>query len=212
VGVEPEGAPSMTKALQKGRVITLNNIDSFIDGAAVKRVGDITFDICKDNFHEVVTVPEGLVCSKMLKLYTNDAIVAEPAGALSLAALPLYEKAIQGKNVVCIVSGSNNDISRLEEIKERALLYEGLKHYFIIRFPQRAGALRQFVVDILGPDDDITHFEYFKKHNREQGPAVVGVELKNKEDFRPLLDRIRQNGFMGEYLNEKSDLFQFLVG
>ncbi len=212
VGVEPEGAPSMKAALQKGSVTTLKKIDSFIDGAAVKRVGELTFEICKNYFHEVITVPEGLVCSKMLKLYTNDSIVAEPAGALSLAALPLYEKEIKGKNVVCIVSGSNNDISRLEEIKERALLYEGLKHYFIIRFPQRAGALKQFVVDILGPDDDITHFEYFKKHNRELGPAVVGIELKYKEDFGPLLDRIKKKGFMGEYLNEKSDLFQFLVG
>lgn len=212
VGVEPEGAPSMKTAIHNGRVTTLKKIDSFIDGAAVKRVGEITFEICKDYLYDVITVPEGLVCSKMLKLYNNDAIVAELAGALSLAALPIYEKEIKGKNVICILSGSNNDISRLEEIKERALLYEGLKHYFIIRFPQRAGALKQFVVDILGPDDDITHFEYFKKHNREQGPAVVGIEIKSREDFGPLIDRIKKNGFMGEYLNEKSDLFQFLIG
>ena len=212
VGVEPEGAPSMKTTIHGGSVTTLKKIDSFIDGAAVKRVGEITFEICKDYLDDMITVPEGLVCSNMLLLYNNDAIVAEPAGALSLAALPLYEKEIKGKNVICIVSGSNNDISRLEEIKERALLYEGLKHYFIIRFPQRAGALKQFVVDILGPDDDITHFEYFKKHNREQGPAVVGIELKSRKDFAPLMDRIRKNGFMGEYLNEKSDLFQFLIG
>ena len=113
--------------------------------------------------------------------------------------------------MVCIVSGSNNDITRTEEIKERSLLYEGLKHYFIIRFPQLAGALRTFVDIVLGPNDDITHFEYSKKTNREKGPAVIGIEVQKKDDFYGLVNRMNENGFVFEYLNEQPDLFQFLI-
>jgi threonine dehydratase len=156
-------------------------------------------------------VPEGKICTKILDLYNRDAIVIEPAGALSIAALDFYADKIIGKNVVCIVSGSNNDITRTEEIKERSLLYEGLKHYFIVRFPQRSGALRTFVDVVLGPNDDITHFEYSKKTNREKGPAVIGIELQKKEDFDGLINRMQENGFIYEYLNEKPDLFQFLI-
>ena len=149
--------------------------------------------------------------TKILELYNQDAIVIEPAGALSIAALDFYADKIKGKNVVCIVSGSNNDITRTEEIKERSLLFEGLKHYFIVRFPQRAGALKTFVDLVLGPKDDVTHFEYNKKTNREMGPAVVGIELQNREDFDGLIARMEEHGFIYEYLNEKPDLFQFLV-
>jgi threonine dehydratase len=118
---------------------------------------------------------------------------------------------IKGKNVVCIISGGNNDITRTAEIKERALLYSSLKHYFIVTFPQRAGALREFVVDILGPNDDITHFEYTKKVSREKGVAVVGIELKSFNDLEPLIAKMKQHNFYGDYLNDKPDLFQFLV-
>ena len=211
IGVEPEGAASMKLSIEKGVNTTLQEIDKFIDGASVKRVGDITFSICKDYLYDVVSVPKGKVCSTMLKLYDQDAIVVEPAGALSIAALDSYNDEIEGKNVVCLVSGSNNDITRMEEIKELSLLYEGLKHYFIVRFPQRAGALKEFVDEILGPEDDITHFEYVKKHNRDKGPSVVGIELKDKKDFEPLLKRIKDRGFYGEYLNDRPDLFQYLV-
>ncbi|WP_319229093.1 threonine ammonia-lyase [Draconibacterium orientale] len=211
IGVEPAGAPSMQKSLEANSVIKLENIDKFVDGAAVQRVGEITFEICKQVVDEYQSVPEGKICTKILELYNRDAIVIEPAGALSIAALDFYREEIKGKNVVCIVSGSNNDITRTEEIKERSLLYEGLKHYFIVRFPQRAGALRTFVDVVLGPTDDVTHFEYSKKTNREKGPAVIGIEVQKKEDFNGLVKRMDENGFIYEYLNEKADLFQFLI-
>ncbi len=211
IGVEPEGVPSMKKSLEKGKVITLESIDKFVDGAAVQRVGEITFEICKNYDGRVVVVPEGKICTHILELYNLDAIVVEPAGALSMAALDCCTEDIKGKNVVCILSGSNNDITRTEEIKERSMLYEGLKHYFIVRFPQRSGALRDFVDKVLGLTDDITLFEYQKKTSRETGPALIGVELQKKEDFEGLQKRMKENGFMVEYLNKKPDLFQYLI-
>ena len=211
IGVEPEGAPSMLESLKANRQVTLKHIDKFVDGAAVKRVGDKTLPICKQHLEAMITVPEGKVCQTILDMYNRDAIVVEPAGALSITALDAYADVIKGKRVVCIVSGSNNDITRTAEIKERALLYANLKHYFIVRFPQRAGALKEFVADILGPDDDITHFEYTKKTNRENGAAVVGVELKSQGDLEPLITKMKLHKFYGDYLNDKPDLFQFLV-
>ena len=211
IGVEPKGAPSMQKSFEVGKVIRLEKIDKFVDGAAVQKVGELTFEICKQVVDDIILVPEGRVCTKILELYNQNAIVLEPAGALSITALDFYRKNIKGKNVVCVVSGSNNDITRTEEIKERSLLYEGLKHYFIVRFPQRAGALRTFVDIVLGPTDDITHFEYSKKNNREKGPAVIGIEVQKREDYFGLIQRMEENGFVYEYLNEKRDLFQFLV-
>ncbi len=211
IGVEPAGAPSMKTAIEKNKNVCLKSIEKFVDGAAVKQVGNLTFEICKKNLDDMITVPEGKVCQTILDLYNKDAIVVEPAGALTLTALDFYADKIKGKNVVCVISGSNNDITRTAEIKERALLYNGLKHYFIIRFPQRAGALREFVVDVLGTRDDITHFEYSKKHNRENAPALVGVELKNKKDLQPLIERMKEKNFFGDYLNDKPDLFQYLV-
>lgn len=211
IGVEPEGAPSMKTSITKGINTELGQIDRFIDGAAVKRVGDLTFAICREYLYDMVTVPEGKVCQIMLDLYNRDAIVVEPAGALTLAVLDDFREEIKGKNVVCVISGSNNDITRMAEIKERALLYGKLKHYFIIRFPQRPGALRQFVVEILGPNDDITHFEYSKKSSKENAPAVVGIELKDSADLEPLIKRMKDNHFFGEYINDKPDLFQYLI-
>lgn len=211
IGVEPEGAPSMTRALNEGNVVELERIDRFVDGAAVQKVGSRNFKICQENLDEMVTVPEGKICQTILDLYNKDAIVIEPAGAMSIAILDTFAEEIKGKNVVCIVSGSNNDITRTAEIKERALLYAGLKHYFIVRFPQRAGALKEFVAEILGPNDDITHFEYSKKHHRENGPAVVGIELKDPADFSQLVERMKTKNFFGQYLNDKPDLFQFLI-
>ncbi len=211
IGVEPKGAPSMQKAIEANQVVRLTQIENFVDGAAVKRVGDKNFAICKENLHDMITVDEGKICQTILDLYNKDAIVVEPAGALSIAALDAYKEQIVGKNVVCVVSGSNNDITRTAEIKERALLYANLKHYFIIKFPQRAGALKEFVAEILGPNDDITHFEYTKKTNRENGAAVVGLELKSSDDLDPLISRMKEKKFFGDYLNNKPDLFQFLV-
>ena len=211
IGVEPEGAPSMSKSIEANKIIELKEIERFVDGAAVRRVGDKNFEICKQNLDAVVTVPEGKICQVILELYNKDAIVAEPAGALSLTALDAYAEKIKGKNVICLISGSNNDITRTPEIKERALLHANLKHYFLIKFPQRAGALREFVVKILGKDDDITHFEYTKKVNRENDVAVVGVQLKSPKDLKPLITKMKLHNFYGDYLNNKPDLFQFLV-
>lgn len=211
IGVEPEGAPSMSTSIKNGENTKLTSIDKFVDGAAVQKVGDLTFSVCKEALDDMLLVPEGKVCETILKLYNKDAIVVEPAGALTLAALDQYEEQIKGKNVVCIVSGSNNDIVRMEEIKERALLYQGLKHYFIVNFPQRAGALKEFVNEVLGPNDDITFFEFSQKTNREKGPAVVGIQLKNNEDLQPLMLRMMDKGILGEYLNGKPHLLKIIV-
>lgn len=211
IGVEPAGAPAMYQSIQKNEVVELGKIDKFVDGAAVKKVGYKTFQLCKENLTEVALVEEGKVCTELIRMYNENGIVLEPAGALSIAVLEQYKSEIAGKNVVCILSGSNNDITRTEEIRERSLLDEGLKHYFMIRFPQRAGALKEFLVEVLGPDDDIVHFEYSKRTSREKGPAVVGIELKKKEDFDPLMKRMKERKFLGEYLNDNPDLFVYLV-
>ena len=211
IGIEPEGAPSMMAAFQAGHPITLDNIERFVDGAAVKRVGDLTYDICHDVLDEMTTVPEGRICSTILQLYNENAIVVEPAGALSIAALDDYAETIKGKTVVCIVSGSNNDIDRMQEIKERALIYEGLKHYFLIRFAQRPGALKEFVNHVLGPNDDITRFEYIQKHNKEAGPALVGIELSGKEDYQTLIKNMEKKNITYTSLNKDDTLFGYLV-
>jgi len=211
IGAEPEGAPSMLAAFKAGHPVTLDNIDRFVDGAAVKRVGDLTFRICRDVLDEMTTVPEGRICSTILQLYNENAIVVEPAGALSIAALENYTEQIKGKSVVCIVSGSNNDIDRMQEIKERALQYEGLKHYFLIRFAQRPGALKEFVNNVLGPNDDITRFEYIQKHNKEAGPALVGIELSCKEDYQTLMKNMATYNITYTALNKDDTLFGYLV-
>lgn len=211
IGVEPTGAPSMTEALKQGKPVTLEKIQKFVDGASVKKVGDLTFPICKEVLSDMLLVPEGKVSSTILKLYNEDAIVAEPAGALSISALDQYANQIRGKKVVCILSGGNNDIDRMQEIKERSLLYEGLKHYFIIRFAQRPGALKQFVNEILGPNDDIVRFEFIQKNNKESGPALIGIELKTKDDFQGLLQRMDAFHLNYTLVNQDENLFEYLV-
>ena len=211
IGVEPSAAASMKKALEKGKPVLLEKISRFVDGAAVQKVGDLTFERCKNILHDMATVDEGLVCETILSLYNKDAIVVEPAGALSVAALEKYREEIKGKNVVCIISGSNNDITRMEEIKEKALLHAGLKHYFLVRFPQRPGALKTFVMDVLGPDDDITYFEYTQKNSKEKGIAVVGIALKQNKDFPPLIDKMKQYDFFVNYLNNDPSLMNLLI-
>lgn len=211
IGLEPEGAPSMYEALKAGHPVTLENIERFVDGASVKRVGDVTFSICKDVLDDMGLVPEGKVCSTILQLYNEDAIVVEPAGALSIAALDDYADQIKGKTIVCIVSGSNNDIDRMQEIKERSLQYEGLKHYFLIRFAQRPGALKEFVNHVLGDNDDITRFEYMQKHNKETGPALVGIELKSRHDYETLIANMDRYHINYTELKQNDNLFGYLV-
>ncbi|MBC8987812.1 threonine ammonia-lyase IlvA [Pedobacter sp. N36a] len=211
IGVEPEGAPSMKQALNSGAPVLLADIDRFVDGAAVKRVGNLTFAYCNELLDQMLLIPEGKICTTILKLYNEDAIVVEPAGALAVASLEQIKDQIIGKTVVCVVSGGNNDIERMQEIKEKSLLFEGLKHYFIVRFPQRPGALKLFVNNVLGPHDDITRFEFIKKTNRESGPALVGIELQEKTDYESLLQRMREFKFEIIELNNDQTLFEYLV-
>lgn len=211
IGVEPSGAASMSEAMQSGEVITLKEINKFVDGAAVKRVGGLTFDICSKLLDDVVKVPEGKACTTILELYNENAIVVEPAGSLPIAALDMYRDQIRGKSVVCIVSGGNNDIDRMQEIKERSLIYEGLKHYFMVNFPQRAGALREFLTEVVGPDDDITRFEYTKKNEKENGPALVGIELMSTDAYAPLIERMKQKGVDYVEINKDVNLFSMLI-
>lgn len=211
IGVEPKGAPSMYEAFKQGHPVTLDKIDSFVDGASVKRSGTITFEICKSVLDDLLLIAEGQVCSTLLKLYNEDAIIAEPAGALSIAALDDYADQIKGKNVVCIISGGNNDIDRMQEIQERALQYEGLKHYFLINFAQRPGALKSFVNDVLTDNEDITRFEYLKKNNKDTGPALVGIELKKREGYSPLIERMKTYTVNYKELNNIETEFRYLV-
>ena len=211
IGLEPEGAPSMFWALKSGAPIELENIDKFVDGAAVKRVGDITFSFCKDAIDDMHLVAEGKICSTILQMYNEEAIVVEPAGALTIAALDDYADQIKGKTIVCIVSGSNNDIARMQEIKERSLIYEGLKHYFLIRFAQRPGALKEFVNKVLGPDDDITRFEYIQKHNMEAGPALVGLELKSNKDYEVLIENMKRYQINYNEINKDDNIYGYLI-
>ena len=211
IGVEPEGAPSMLTAIKAGQPVKLDNIDSFVDGAAVKRVGDATFEICKQVIDDMHLIPEGKICSTILKLYNEEAIVVEPAGAISVAALDDYADQIKGKKIVCIVSGSNNDIERMQEIKERSLQYEGLKHYFLIRFAQRPGALKEFVNQVLGPTDNITRFEYMQKNKKDSAPALVVVELQSPENYQVLIDNMKRYNINYTALNKNDNVFAYLV-
>lgn len=210
-GVEPQGAPAMYESIKQGKNVVLDEIEKFIDGAAVRKVGALTLEICSNSLQEVILVPEGRVCTAMLDLYHEEAIVAEPAGALSIAALDQIADQIEGKRVVCVLSGGNNDISRTEEIRERSLLDQGLKHYFIVRFPQRAGALKEFVAEILGPEDDIAFFEYVKRNSREAGPAVVGIEYPQPAAHEALVERMQAARFDFESINGNPSLFQLLL-
>ena len=211
IGVEPEGAPSMLTAIKAGKPVKLDNIDSFVDGAAVKRVGDATFEICKQVIDDMHLIPEGKICSTILKLYNEEAIVVEPAGAISVAALDDYADQIKGKKIVCIVSGSNNDIERMQEIKERSLQFEGLKHYFLIRFAQRPGALKEFVNQVLGPTDNITRFEYMQKNKKDSAPALVVVELQSPENYQVLIDNLKRYNINYTALNKNDNVFAYLV-
>ncbi|QLK86476.1 threonine ammonia-lyase IlvA [Staphylococcus sp. 17KM0847] len=211
IGVEPLGASSMYAAVQQQQVVTLPNIDKFVDGASVARVGDITFNICRKHLHHYVQVDEGAVCSTILDMYSKQAIVAEPAGALSVSALEQYKDEIQGKNVVCIISGGNNDINRMKEIEERSLLFEEMKHYFILNFPQRPGALRQFVNDVLGPYDDITKFEYLKKASQNTGTVIIGIQLQNHQDLKQLLANVDAFDPKNIYINKNKMLYSLLI-
>ena len=211
IGVEPGGAPCMKAAIENGSPIELDDIDKFVDGAAVKKAGSKTYEVCKEVLDDIVIVPEGAVCTMIIQMYNKSAIVVEPAGALATAALRFYADKIKGKRVACIVSGSNNDITRMEEIREKSLLYEGLKHYFIVEFPQKPGVIVSFINNVIGPSDDLVCIQYIKKTNKNFGPALIGIELASKEDFEPLISRMNAQGLKYEYINENNQLFEILI-
>ena len=211
IGVEPAGAPCMKTAIEKGEIVELEHIDKFVDGAAVKKAGALTYEICKRVLDDIIVVPEGAVCTTIINMYNKNAIVVEPAGALSVAALRFYADKIRGKNIACIVSGSNNDIIRMEEIREKSLLYEGLKHYFIVNFPQKSGVILSFVRDILGPEADLVHFQYIKKTNKDFGPALIGIEVTDKACIEEITRRMNEQNFSYEYINENNKLFEILI-
>ena len=211
IGVEPLGAACMKTAIEKGEVVELEHIDKFVDGAAVKKAGKLTFEICREVLDDIIKVPEGAVCTTIINMYNKSAIGVEPAGALSVAALRFWADKIKGKRVACIVSGSNNDIVRMEEIREKSLLYEGLKHYFIINFPQKSGAILTFIRDIIGPTDDLVHIQYIKKTNKDYGPALIGIEVAAKEDLDALIRRMEAHNISYEYINENNKLFEILI-
>jgi threonine dehydratase len=210
-GVEPAGSPSMYESILQGRVVSLAKIDTFVDGAAVKKVGDLTFELCRRLLERVVVVPEGKVCTTVIELYQNEGIIAEPAGALAVSALDDLADEIRGTTTVCILSGGNNDILRYPEIMERSLVHQGRKHYFIVEFAQKPGQLRQFVDRALGPTDDIVRFEYMKKTNKERGAALVGIELKDKADLEPLLQRMDEIQLNHRPLESEELLYDYLI-
>ena len=197
--------------VQQDQIVTLPHIDKFVDGASVARVGEITFDIAKSVVDDYVQVDEGQVCSTILDMYTKQAIIAEPAGALSVSALEQYKDEIKGKTVVCVISGGNNDINRMKEIEERSLLFEEMKHYFILNFSQRPGALREFVNDVLGPRDDITKFEYLKKSSQNTGTVIIGIQLSDHNDLGQLKENVHDFDPHNIYINENKMLYSLLI-
>ncbi len=211
IGIEPKGAPAMYESLRQNKVVKLDTIDTFIDGAAVSQVGNINFKLTKKYIDDMILADEGHVCTTMIDLYQHEGIIAEPAGALALSALDQYKKQIQGKKVVCILSGGNNDLSRYPEIVEKSLIAEGLKHYFIINFSQSPGELRRFLDKVLGPKDDIVRFEYIQKINKERGPALVGIELDRKESMKPLLSKMEKYNIDYKIVDVDDPLYTFLI-
>lgn len=210
LGVEPAGAACMRAAMIAGKPVELKAIDTFVDGAAVRKAGELPFAIASHHDLQLLTVAEGRVCSEMLDLYQVDGIIAEPAGALATSAIGPWMPE-PGETVVAILSGGNNDVSRYAEIIERALIHEGRKHYFLVSFPQEPGALRRFLDEVLGPNDDITYFEYVKRSNRELGPALVGIEIGSRDDYPALRDRMEQSNIEVEAIDPQSSMFRFLV-
>ncbi|WP_059019752.1 threonine ammonia-lyase IlvA [Mycobacterium sp. M26] len=212
LGIEPAGAPSMMAALAAGEPVDLEHVDQFVDGAAVKRAGALTYRAlaAAGDMVSVSTVDEGAVCTAMLDLYQNEGIIAEPAGALSVAGL-LEADVTPGSTVVCLISGGNNDVSRYGEVLERSLVHLGLKHYFLVDFPQEPGALRRFLDEVLGPGDDITLFEYVKRNNRETGEALVGIELSSAADYEGLRERMETSGLHVEALEPGSPAYRYLT-
>lgn len=211
IGVQSSGAPGMYQSVQNNKVTPLEKIDTFVEGTAVGTVSDLTLSLTKQHVDTIVCIPEGKVCTTMIELYQSEGIVTETAGALTVAALDSIQNEIKNKTVVCIISGGNNDIMRYQEILERSLVYQGKKHYFIIEFAQKPGQLKIFLNHVLGKNDDIVLFEYVKKNNKEKGPALVGIELKDKADYEPLIERMKKNEINYKLIHSDDLLFNYLI-
>jgi len=209
--VEPSGAASMSGSLKLGKVTSLKNVDTFCDGVAVKTPGNITFPICQKNVSSVIVISEGQVAKTVIDLYQNEGIVSETSGALSISALEKIKDKIKNRTVVCIISGGNNDLLRYPEILERSLVYQGKKYYFLVEFAQKPGQLKKFLNHVLGPTDDIVLFEYVKKNNKEQGPALVGLELKDKKDLESILSKMQKFNFNYKMIEDKELLYSYLI-
>ena len=219
-GVEPRGAASMAAAMEADQIVSLPTVDPFVDGTAVGRAGELPFSIVQELVDDILVVPEGAVCTEMLDLYHSDGVIAEPAGALASAAARMYFSDAEQRNellggkegaIVAVVSGGNNDMTRYAEIMERSLRHEGLRHYFLVTFPQQPGALRSFLEDVLGPGDDIVHFEYTKKNNRDSGPALVGIDLADREDITGLRARMEASPLHVEELRPDSEIYRLVI-
>ena len=210
--VEPAGAPSLRRSLEKGEVVKLPKVDNFVDGAAVARIGDLNFSALKRfDAEQVLLVPENAICVTMIDMLNVEGVVLEPAGALSIAALSrIPREELAGRNVVAVVSGGNFDFERLPDVKERAMRYSGVKKYFILRLAQRPGALRDFL-NLLGPDDDISRFEYLKKTARNFGSILIGIETKRPENFEELVARFEQAGMGFEDITENEILANLII-
>lgn len=211
VGVESAGAASMKAALEAGNPVSLDRVDSFVDGTAVGRAGDLTYQVVRDLVDDIVVVPEGAVCTEMLDLYHSEGVIAEPAGALASAAARNFLPQIPNGSVVCLVSGGNNDLSRYAEVTERSGRYEGLRHYFLVTFNQEPGALRSFLNDVLSEGEDIIYFQYTKKNNRDTGPALVGIELPDPTDIKGLRRRMAASPLQVQEIDPSSQIFKILV-
>ena len=211
VGVESAGAASMKAALEAGSPVSLERVDSFVDGTAVGRAGDLTYQVVRDLVDDIVVVPEGAVCTEMLDLYHSEGVIAEPAGALASAAARNFLPQIPNGSVVCLVSGGNNDLSRYAEVTERSGRYEGLRHYFLVTFNQEPGALRAFLNDVLSEGEDIIYFQYTKKNNRDTGPALVGIELPDPTDIKGLRRRMAASPLQVQEIDPSSQIFKILV-
>lgn len=211
VGVESQGAASMKAALEAGNPVSLDRVDSFVDGTAVGRAGDLTYQVVRDLVDDIVVVPEGAVCTEMLDLYHSEGVIAEPAGALASAAARNFLPQIPNGSVVCLVSGGNNDLSRYAEVTERSGRYEGLRHYFLVTFNQEPGALRSFLNDVLSDGEDIIYFQYTKKNNRDTGPALVGIELPDPSDIKGLRRRMAASPLQVQEIDPSSQIFKILV-
>ena len=212
IGVEPENADSMKQSILNGKKTTIHNLNTFVDGASVKTVGSANLVICKKVLKNIYTVDNNMLSYDMVDIYQNEGIILEPAGALSVSCLrSLDRNEIRGRNIVCVLSGGNNDISRYPDIMEKSLLYKDLKHYFIVSFIQRPGELKKFINKILGENDDITRFEYLKKNNKDSGSVLIGIELQNSTDICNIIKNLEVSGLKYLKITEDDMIHSYLI-